>query len=137
VTAAPDALAVFESAPHVAPLQPVPESVQLTPLLEPSLVTVAVKICPWPTCTDCAIGDTLTMIAAGVGAGSGAGLLELEVTPEQPHSNISVTKVTPKKDCAARSAKVRFTVDISPKNSITGFANPKSFWGVEAALFYV
>jgi hypothetical protein len=50
VTAVPDALVVAESVPHAAPVQPAPESFQLTPLFCVSLVTVAVNFCvPGPT----------------------------------------------------------------------------------------
>jgi hypothetical protein len=101
--------------PHVAPLQPVPESFQLTPLLELSLVTVAVNVFPCPTCTDAAVGATLTAIAAGVGAGAGAESLELELTPAQPYSNIRATRVMPKKDRGARSARARFTAKVLPR----------------------
>jgi hypothetical protein len=44
VMAVPDALAVAEIVPHVAPLHPVPPSVQPTPLFCPSFETVAVKL---------------------------------------------------------------------------------------------
>jgi hypothetical protein len=43
VTPTPDALEVVESVPHVAPLQPVPETFQVTPLLCESFATVAVR----------------------------------------------------------------------------------------------
>ena len=39
----PDELAVWESVPQAAPWQPVPESVQVTPLFLGSFWTVAVK----------------------------------------------------------------------------------------------
>jgi len=112
---ATDALEVADSVPHVAPLQPVPESFQLTPLFELSLVTVAVNVFPCPTCTDAVVGDTLTAIAAGVGAGVGAEFLELEVPWEQPYSNIRATRLMPKKDREARSARARFTAKVLPR----------------------
>jgi hypothetical protein len=40
-----DVAVMFNSAPHVKPLQPVPERLQVTPLLWESFVTVAVKFC--------------------------------------------------------------------------------------------
>jgi hypothetical protein len=43
VIAAPDALAVAESEPHLLPLQPAPESVHFTPLFCASFCTVAEK----------------------------------------------------------------------------------------------
>jgi hypothetical protein len=63
VMGVPEALVVAESVPQLAPLQPVPESDQLTPLFCESLVTVAVKLCvPIPACTDCVAGATETAI---------------------------------------------------------------------------
>jgi hypothetical protein len=44
-----DVVVTFVSVPHVAPLHPVPETDQVTPLLPVSLVSVAVKFCvPMP-----------------------------------------------------------------------------------------
>jgi hypothetical protein len=43
VIATPDALLVAESIPQVAPLQPAPESAQVTPLFALSLATEAVN----------------------------------------------------------------------------------------------
>jgi hypothetical protein len=43
VIGVPDELAVWESVPQAAPWQPVPESVQVTPLFLGSFWTVAVK----------------------------------------------------------------------------------------------
>ena len=43
VIATPDALLVAESVPQVAPLQPAPESAQVTPLFALSLATEAVN----------------------------------------------------------------------------------------------
>src|SRR5262249_40429134 len=44
VTDAPDALVAPDKLPHVAPLQPEPESAQLTPSFDESPLTVAVKV---------------------------------------------------------------------------------------------
>jgi hypothetical protein len=44
VIEAPDALLAADSVPHVAPLQPAPESAQVTPLFALSFITVAVKL---------------------------------------------------------------------------------------------
>jgi len=63
VIGAPEALAVAESVPHVAPLQPAPESVQTTPLSCESFCTVAVKFAPAPTGTVATLGDTDTIMA--------------------------------------------------------------------------
>lgn len=113
--AAPDALEVADNVPHVAPLQPAPESVQLTPLLELSLVTVAVKACPCPTWTDETVGDTLTEIPADGKAGAGTRLLELEVAPAQPCSNSRATIVMGTKDRGAFSANARCTAEVLPR----------------------
>jgi len=48
VTGAPDALVVGDTAPQVAPLQPAPESAQLTPLPAESFATVAAAVCVAP-----------------------------------------------------------------------------------------
>jgi hypothetical protein len=62
VIAAPEALEGADKVPHVAPLQPVPESAQVTPLFCESFVTVAVKFCVSPVCTLALVGATLTEI---------------------------------------------------------------------------
>jgi hypothetical protein len=49
VTATAEALDAGETVPQAAPLQPVPESDQLTPLFCVSFVTVAVKVFGWLT----------------------------------------------------------------------------------------
>jgi hypothetical protein len=48
VTDAPDALVSGDTTPHVAPLQPAPETAQLTPLAPASLATVAITVCVAP-----------------------------------------------------------------------------------------
>jgi hypothetical protein len=63
VTAAPDALVVGATVPHVAPLQPVPDTVQLTPLFCESFVTVAAKFAVAPTVTLAVVGKIATPIA--------------------------------------------------------------------------
>jgi hypothetical protein len=62
--AAPEALEGADSVPHVAPLQPAPDNVQLTPLFCASLCTVALILCVVPVCTDTAVGFTVTVIPA-------------------------------------------------------------------------
>jgi hypothetical protein len=69
VTAAPDALDAGATVPHVAPLQPAPDSVQLTPAFAESFVTVAVKLAVPPAATVAVVCDKLTAIGAG-GAGA-------------------------------------------------------------------
>lgn len=62
----PDALVELESVPQAAAVQPVPLSVQVTPLFCESLVTVAVKGCvPLGACTLAEVGPTETAIAGG------------------------------------------------------------------------
>jgi len=48
VTAAPDALVAGDTTPHVAALQPAPETAQLTPLPAASFATVAITVCVAP-----------------------------------------------------------------------------------------
>jgi hypothetical protein len=65
VMAVPEALVDAESLPQAAPMQPPPESAQLTPRLCVSLPTVAVKFfVPPGACTPAEVGDTPTEIAA-------------------------------------------------------------------------
>lgn len=52
--------------PHVAPLQPAPLKVQLTPLFCASFVTVAVKPCVRLTVTLADVGATETAIAGAI-----------------------------------------------------------------------
>jgi hypothetical protein len=100
----PDALEAADSVPQVVPLQPAPESDHVTPLFELSLVTVAVKVCPWLTCTDAVVGETLTAIEAPEGdVFSG---VELD---EQPYSNIAATIVMAQKHPETRFADARVT----------------------------
>ena len=66
VTAAPDALELADSVPQAAPLQPVPDKAQFTPLFCVSFCTVAVKFWRPPVGTLTGVGDTLTTIAPGV-----------------------------------------------------------------------
>lgn len=63
---APDALELADNVPQVAPEQPVPVSVQVTPLFCGSFVTVAETLRVCPICTEAVTG--LTAIVSG-GAG--------------------------------------------------------------------
>jgi hypothetical protein len=65
-TVAPDALVVGATVPHVAPLQPTPDTVQLTPLFRESFVTVAAKFALAPRLTLAVAGKIATPIAGGV-----------------------------------------------------------------------
>ncbi len=49
-----------ESVPQTVPLQPEPDSAQVTPLFWASLLTVAVKFWGWLVCTLAIAGATLT-----------------------------------------------------------------------------
>jgi len=62
VTAVPEALAVGATVPHVAPLQPAPDNVHVTPLFTVSFVTVAVKGALVAKSTLCGVGATVTPI---------------------------------------------------------------------------
>jgi hypothetical protein len=64
VTAEPEALVVGETVPQAAPLQPVPVTVHVTPLLAESLATVAVKACVPFTVTLAVVSDKVTVIGA-------------------------------------------------------------------------
>lgn len=65
--AVPEALLDAESFPQATPVQPPPESVQLTPWFCGSLPTVAVKVfVPPGACTLAEVGDTPTEIATAL-----------------------------------------------------------------------
>jgi hypothetical protein len=66
VIAVPDALADADSVPQTAPLHPVPDSVQVTPLFCESFCTVAVKACVPPVTTLAVVRDRATLIAGGL-----------------------------------------------------------------------
>jgi hypothetical protein len=58
-----DVMVTFERLPQVGPLQPAPDSAQVTPWDWKSLLTVAVKACvPYPVGTLALVGETLTTI---------------------------------------------------------------------------
>ena len=61
--AAPLTLVEGEIEPQLLPLQPLPESVQLTPRFEVSLVRVAMKVAVVLICTVVAEGATVTAMA--------------------------------------------------------------------------
>src|ERR1700730_7070610 len=80
--AARDALELADSMPQAAPLQPVPDKAQFTPLFCASFCTVAVKLWVAPVGTLAAAGDRLT--ETGVGE-----LLPLDETLTPAHPEIS------------------------------------------------
>ena len=55
----------FVSVPQAAPVQPVPDRLQLTPLFAESFCTVALKPLDCDTCTDAEVGFTVTEIGGG------------------------------------------------------------------------
>ena len=58
-----EVVVTFVNVPHVAPLQPVPESDHVTPLLPVSFDNVAVKFClPMPACTFAVVGASVIEI---------------------------------------------------------------------------
>src|SRR5271163_3938818 len=62
--ATPDALVDEDSVPQALPVQPAPESFQLTPLFCASFCSVAVKFCvPMLACTLLVVGETATTMA--------------------------------------------------------------------------
>jgi|SRR5580704_11749042 hypothetical protein len=100
--AVPDALVAAERVPHVVPLQPAPDRVQVTPLPALSFVTVAVNSWVCATCTDIVAGDIATeMGVATLGAASWFD------PPPQPDSNPTVTSVNANNDCTACPACTR------------------------------
>jgi hypothetical protein len=66
VMAAPDALLAAESVPHAAPLQPVPDNAQVTPLFCESFATVAAKVVAVPTATLALVCDKITVMLGAV-----------------------------------------------------------------------
>ena len=61
----PDALEELDSVPHVAPLQPLPERAQVTPLFCESFCTIAVNGCEAPLCTLALLGLGLDDLSMG------------------------------------------------------------------------
>jgi hypothetical protein len=119
-TATPDALAVGATVPHVAPLQPTPDNVQVTPLFVVSLVTVAVKGALVPRSTLCVVGETVTPIGpagdvtvmpaaaclvesdtdvatntTSAGLGTVAGAVYVTATPDALEAGATVPQVAP------------------------------------------
>jgi hypothetical protein len=95
--------------PHVAPLQPAPDNVQVTPLLPESFVTVAMKLCGVPTCTAAVGSDMATEIAADGGVLPPS---PLEFTdPAHPEINANASSVTTAIERGLKPVLVRFTVE--------------------------
>lgn len=82
VMAAPEALEVADKVPQVAPLQPAPVSIQLTPLFCASFCTVAVMLLVWPVGTDAAVVVTEMVMLCTV----------LDDPPPQPAVNITMVR---------------------------------------------
>jgi len=66
VTATPEALDAGATTPHATPVQPIPVTAQVTPLLAESPVTVAVKACVPLTVTLAADSERVTATGGGV-----------------------------------------------------------------------
>ncbi|HEY4907193.1 MAG TPA: hypothetical protein VIH74_07050 [Candidatus Acidoferrum sp.] len=71
VTGTPEAELAPDSLPHVAPMQPDPESVHVVPSFFGSSVTLALKLAVWLACTVAEPGASVTAIVP-----TGAGLVE-------------------------------------------------------------
>jgi hypothetical protein len=109
VTDVADALDAGVTVPHVAPLQPAPDNVQVTPLLPESFVTVAMKLCGVPTCTAAVGSDMATEIAADGGVLPPS---PLEFTdPAHPEINANASSVTTAIERGLKPVLVRFTVE--------------------------
>lgn len=63
--AVPDALLAADRVPHAAPLQPAPDSVQVTPFAAESPCTVAVNACVPAATTLAIVDDSVTEIGTG------------------------------------------------------------------------
>ena len=74
--------------PQVAPEQPAPESVQLTPLFEGSFCTVAVKPVESPAWTEAEAGFTETEMGNGVVIVTGA---EADLVPSEMEVAVTET----------------------------------------------
>ena len=88
--AAPDALPGADNAPHAAPLQPAPDSAQVTPLFWASFVTPALKIVVALTATIAVIWERVTAIAEA-GAAVIATVAVADFVPSATAVALSVT----------------------------------------------
>jgi hypothetical protein len=73
--------------PQAEPVQPVPETLHVTPLLLESLATVAVNCCVAPACTEAVAGATRRVIAGAA-------------APPPPQPAMTITNVSPKSERA-------------------------------------
>jgi hypothetical protein len=89
--------------PHAAPLQPAPDTAQVTPLAALSFVTVAVNDPVSPACAEAVVGDTVTEIGVGVSPPPS----ELVDPPPQPFTNANPTIADANTNRAARSIRTR------------------------------
>jgi hypothetical protein len=69
----------FINVPHAAPVQLVPDNVQVTPLLLESLLTVAVKVRVWPS--------SMLLWVEGVTETETTGAILLELPPQAQKNN--------------------------------------------------
>jgi hypothetical protein len=109
VMATPDALDAADSVPQAAPLHPVPDSAQPTPLFAESFATVAVNCCVVPTCTLAVADESAMEIVAGAVPPPW-----LDTVALQPDRNVSAIKQATKTDPSVKCARGRFTVQILP-----------------------
>lgn len=113
VTGAPLALLDGNTLPHAAPVQPAPDTAQVTPLFAESFVTVAVNGWVCPTCTVIVPGATVTAIAPVGGVGLPLPGDFGETVPAQPEMKRMIrTKMETK--IARTPALIRFTVVVLP-----------------------
>jgi hypothetical protein len=122
-----------DTVPQVAPLHPIPESAQLTPLLPESLATVAENVWGVPTCTVAAGKDIVTEIAPGGGVVPPPPL-GLTV-PVQPESSARVNSVTTATERGGSPVQDRFTVESPNYSYCFFFLEPERSGGWSGSLF--
>jgi hypothetical protein len=121
---------VGDTLPQAPPLQPVPETVQVTPLFFESFVTVAVRACVPAVCTLAVVSDKLTAIA-GVGVGVGVGV-GLDAVPAQPDSSGKAAKHAPPKTATNRNPRIGLdgiTAEFLPSSPFRDTSAAKNFPG--------
>ena len=78
--------------PHLPPVHPLPDSIQVTPAFFKSFCTVAVNCCVPFTVTVCVSGETVTEI--GGGGPTTAATLMVEVAPFEESATAVAIRVT-------------------------------------------
>jgi hypothetical protein len=110
--AAPEALEVADKAPQVAPLQPAPVSVQLTPLFCASFCTVAVILLVWPVGTDTAVAITEMVMLCAV--------LD-DDPPPHPAVKIAIVRSDERNKQLRRRKKAKAAMNRSSPDQVTWF----------------